>query len=130
MQDLLDGTGVAHVAVWFSPPAAVRALADHLGLTGTVLSDEQRVLYRLLGLGRAPVWRVYSPGTLLHYARAVLRGHRVRRPVEDVRQLGGDAVAVNGVVVRTWRPRSPDDRVEPVVLAALARTCATGSGPG
>jgi hypothetical protein len=123
---LAQGGMVARLAhavgftVGFSPPAALRALADHLDLTGPVLSDENRTLYRLLGFGRAPVWRVYSPATLAHYASAVRRGHRLRRPVEDPRQLGGDALAVDGVVVRRWRPSTPEDRAAPSRLAAAA----------
>jgi hypothetical protein len=30
--------------------------------------------------------------------------------VEDTRQLGADAIMINGVVRRLWRPRSPNDR--------------------
>ncbi|WP_219413694.1 AhpC/TSA family protein [Pseudonocardia nigra] len=126
MQQQLDGA-VPLVTVGFSPPAALDALADHLGLTGTVLSDPDRDLYRLLGLGRAPVWQVYSPGTLLHYARAVARGRRLQKPVEDTRQLGGDALVVDGVVRRIWRPRTPDDRADPRVIAAGARAIGGGA---
>jgi len=38
------------------------------------------VLYRRLGIGRAPLRRVYSPGTLATYATAVARGERPARP--------------------------------------------------
>lgn len=121
MRELLD---VPLVAVGFSPPEALAALADRLGMPGPVLTDPGRVLYRLLGLGRAPLRRVYAPSTLAYYARAALRGRPLPRPVEDTRQMGGDAVAVDGVVVRRWRPRTPDDRVDPARLAAVAaREC-------
>jgi hypothetical protein len=122
VQERLGGA-VPLVVVGFSPPAALARLADQLGLTGTVLSDPHRQLYRRLGLPRAPVWRVYSPGTLARYARAALRGRRLPRPVEDTRQLGGDALLVDGWVERLWRPATPDDRAAPAVIAeaALAR---------
>lgn len=100
------------VLVGFSPPDRLAALARHLGWPGLVLSDPSRRLYAALGLGRAPLWRVYSPRTLLTYARAVVRRERLRPPVEDTRQLGADAVVVDGTVVLLWRPRSPDDRPE------------------
>jgi len=109
------------VTVGFSPPPALAALAAHVRLRGLVLSDERRVLYRLLGLRRAPLWRAYSPATLAYYRRAMRAGWRGRSPVEDTRQLGGDALLVDGVVVRCWRPRTPVDRVRPEVLAAAAR---------
>ncbi len=117
MHALLAGSGVGLVGVGFSPPAGLAPLADHLGWTGPFLSDPGRQVYRARDLPRAPVWRVYSPGTLLRYARAAARGRRLARPVEDTRQLGGDAVVVDGTVVRRWRPRTPDDRVAPEVLA-------------
>jgi hypothetical protein len=119
VQELLDG--VPLVVVGFSPADALAPLVDHLGLTGRLLSDPGRRAYRALGLGRAPVWRVYSPGTLLLYARELLRGHRPPRPVEDTRQMGGDALVVDGTVVRRWRPRSPDDRAAPHLIVSAAR---------
>ena len=120
MHELLVGSAVGLVAVGFSPPSGLAPLADHLGWTGTFLSDQNRRVYRALGLPRAPVWRVYSPGTMLRYARAAARGTRLPRPVEDTRQLGGDAIVVDGTVVRRWRPRTPDDRIAPAVLARTA----------
>lgn len=120
MQKLLTGTGAGLVTVGFSPPEAMSALARHLHLTGLVLSDPGRALYRLLGLGRAPLWRVYDPATLLFYARAALRRRRLTRPVEDTRQLGGDAVAVDTTVVRRWRPATPTDRADPGAVVAVA----------
>lgn len=120
MQRLLDGSGIGMVSVGFSPPEALGPLAEHLELTGPMLSDEQRTVYRMLGLRRAPLWRVYSPGTLAFYRQAKLRGMRLQAPVEDTRQLGGDALVRDGVIVRSWSPRSPDDRVDPERLVAAA----------
>lgn len=119
MQEALAGA-VPQVIVGFSPPEALAPLAGYLRLTGPVLADVDRSVYRLLGLGRAPVWRVYSPSTLLYYARARARGRRMPAPVEDTRQMGGDALVLDGVVVRLWRPRTPDDRADPHRIAAAA----------
>jgi hypothetical protein len=109
------------VVVGFSPGPAMAALADHLALTGTVLTDPERRLYRLLGLRRAPVWRVYSPGTLARYFGFLRQGRRLSRAVEDTRQLGGDALVADGRVVRLWRPSAPHDRADPTRIAAAAR---------
>lgn len=99
------------VLVGFSPAARLAAIARRLRWPGTVLSDPGLALYRRLGIGRAPVWRVWNPGTLAVYRRARRDGWRPARPEgEDLRQLGGDAVVVDGVVRVLWRPRSPDDR--------------------
>ncbi|MGH3570244.1 MAG: hypothetical protein ACRDUW_00155 [Pseudonocardiaceae bacterium] len=48
----------------------------------------------------------------------------MRRPVEDTRQLGEDALVVDGVITRRWKPRTPDGRVAPRYLVAAARDAA------
>jgi hypothetical protein len=42
--------------------------------------------------------------------------------VEDTRQLGADAIMIDGVVRLLWRPRTPDDRptASEVITAARA----------
>jgi hypothetical protein len=109
------------ILIGFSPPDRLAALARHLGWPGRVLADQQRALYRRLGVGRAPLWRVYSPATLATYAAAAARGHRLRRPMEDTRQLGADAIMADGVVRQLWRPRSPNDRPPASQVVAAAR---------
>jgi AhpC/TSA antioxidant enzyme len=106
----LEALHVSVIGVGFSPPAALAALADHLGWPWPFYSDTQRRLYRRLDLPRARARDVYNAGTLARYASALARGTRIQRPVEDTRQLGGDALVNDGVVLRLWRPRSPDDR--------------------
>lgn len=120
MQKELDGV-VELVVVGFSPADALAPLGEYLGLTGPVLSDPERTLYHRLGLRRAPVWRVYSPGTIAGYALRRLRGATLHRPVEDTRQMGGDALVVDGRVERLWRPATPDDRAAPRRIATAAR---------
>jgi hypothetical protein len=105
-----DDPRIGLILVGFSPPERLAALARHLGWPGRVLADQPRALYRRLGVGRAPLWRVYSPATLASYAAAAARGHWPARPVEDTRQLGADAIMTDGVVRLLWRPRTPSDR--------------------
>lgn len=121
MQELLAGSPIPLVTVGFSPAEALGPLADRLGLRGRMLSDPDRDLYRRIGLRRVPIWRIYSPGTLAYYARQVLRGASLPAPVEDTRQLGGDAVCVDGVVTRVWCTRTPTDRPDPVRIVAAAQ---------
>lgn len=123
-----DDDDIGLVAIGFSPVDRLTAIARHLGWRGLVLSDPQRSLYRRLGIGRAPWWRVYSPGTLAIYARAMAGRQKLSRPEEDTRQLGGDAVMVAGRVSTLWRPRSPDDRPAAAEVLASARR-ATGRMP-
>ncbi|MGH3825459.1 MAG: AhpC/TSA family protein [Pseudonocardiaceae bacterium] len=118
VRDLAAGNPIGLIACGFSPPDALAALADHLSWPGLFLADEGRRLYGLLGMRRARLWQVYSPGTLARYAIAAARGHRLPRPVEDIRQMGGDALLHNGVVIHRWLPRTPDDRAHPASLAA------------
>jgi hypothetical protein len=115
-----DNPAVGLVLLGFSPRDRFAALARHLRWPGLVLTDTDRRVYQALGIGRAPLWRVYSPGTMLVYARAGMRGRRPHRPAEDTRQLGGDAVVVNGRVVHLWRPHSPDDRPSAATVLAAA----------
>lgn len=110
MHEQHDNPSVGLIFIGFSPADRLVALARHLRWPGLVLSDPTRVVYATLGFRRARLWRVYSPRTLLTYARAVRGGKRLSRPVEDTRQLGGDAVLLDGTVIRLWRPRTPDDR--------------------
>lgn len=121
MQSLAGPAGVTVVAAGFSPAAELAALAEYLDWKGPFLSDIDRALYTRLGFGRAPLWRIYSPATVVRYARAVLRGGRLPRTTEDTRQLGGDALVQDGIVVRRWLPRTPSDRVAPATLVAAAR---------
>ncbi len=116
MQQLHRNPTVGLLAVGFSPPEGLARLAEHLDWRAPFLADEQRHLYRRLDLPRARLLQAYSLGTLTRYARAITRGRTIRLPVEDTRQLGGDAVIQDGVVRRLWRPSTPDDRIEPRVL--------------
>jgi hypothetical protein len=111
------------IAVGFDPAPVLADVADAVGWRGAFLADVDGRLYRRLGLRRAPWWRVWSPRTLLFYSRAA-RGAEASpgepAPPSDVRQMGGDAVVVDGVAVVCWRPRTPVDRVDPVALCAAA----------
>ena len=118
----LEELGFTLVAVGFSPPEALARLAGHLGWTAPFCSDEERTLYERLRLGRAGVGKLFTSGTRSVYANALKRGAGIERPVEDVRQLGGDALVVEGVARVTFRPSSPDDRPSVDDLVESARS--------
>lgn len=120
MHQAHDDRRVGLVLVGFSPADRLAALSRHLRWPGRVLADPDRLLYHRLQIGRASWWRVYSPATLAIYARAVGRRQPLAKPVEDTRQLGGDAITVGPVVRRLWRPRSPDDRPPAHQILAMA----------
>jgi hypothetical protein len=126
VQERHDDPRVGLLLVGFSPPERLAAIARRLGWQGAVLGDPDRALYARLGIGRAPWWRVYTPATLARYARARRAGHRLPPSTgEDTRQLGGDAIMVDGTVVTVWRPRSPDDRPAAAEVLAAARDAVT-----
>lgn len=114
--------GFEIVAVGFSPPDALIELARHIGWEAPFCSDEERRLYDRLDLGRARLTRVFNVGTLARYGASIRRGQRVDRPVEDIRQLGGDLFVVESRARLLARPASPDDRptVDELLAAAEA----------
>lgn len=109
-QEAFQELGATAVAVGFSPPDALARLSDHLEWPWPFLADPDRRVYARLGLGRARLREVYNAGTLRRYREAAAGGVPVHAPVEDARQLGGDAVVRAGRVVRLFRPAGPDDR--------------------
>jgi hypothetical protein len=121
-KDDLADAGFGVIAVGFSPAEALAPLADHLGWTDPFCSDVDRLLYARLAIGRAPLVKVFNARTLRFYGQAAARGTRIRRPVEDLRQLGGDVLVVDGVARLLALPDSPDDRPPVDRLVDGART--------
>lgn len=118
------------VAVGFSPAEGLARLADELEWPWPFLSDTERLAYQRLGLVRAKLRDVWTPGTKEIYRRAMAAGKQIHAPAEDPLQLGGDAVVRSGKVLALWRPRSPDDRPQmDDLVAALGRT-PPAPGPG
>lgn len=113
VSDHLDQLGdtVVVVITFGQDPTRLAAYRDHLEIEFPVLADTDRALYRLLGAGRGSIRDVWSPGTLAMYAHLMRRGRRLRRPVDDTRQLGADAVVDRaGRLHRLWLPPGPDHR--------------------
>ena len=109
------------VVVSFAAPARLASYRDHLGIPFPLLSDPERTVYRLLGAERGSRRQVWSPGTLRLYGRLVRGGRRLRRPTEDVRQLGADAVVGRTGVLRYLALPLAPDRRPPIddLIAAL-----------
>jgi hypothetical protein len=99
------------VVVSFADPSRLAPHRDHLDVPFTFVADPDRRLYQLLGAERGSRRRVWSPGTLRMYARLIRSGRRLRRPTEDVYQLGADAVVGRDGRLRFLSlPASPDAR--------------------
>ena len=122
VRERLDEFGDAVVAVvTFAPPERLAAYRAHLRVPFAVLADPDRTLYRLLGAERGSRRQVWSVGTLRLYGRLLRDGRRLRRPTEDVRQLGADAVVGRDGRLRYLSLPSSPDRRPPIddLLAAL-----------
>ncbi len=108
------------VVVTFADPARLAAHRDHLGVPFTIVTDPTRALYRLLGAERGTRRQVWSAGTLRRYVHLLRAGRRLRRPTEDVYQLGADAVVGrDGRLRYRSLPSTPDARppVEELIAA-------------
>jgi AhpC/TSA antioxidant enzyme len=113
VRDHLDQLGdtLPVVITFTDDPTRLAAYRAHLDVHFPVVADVDRVLYRLFGAGRGSLRRVWSPGTLMMYARLLRRGRQLHRPMEDTRQLGADAVIDrDGLLHRLWLPPGPDAR--------------------
>lgn len=112
VRDHLDRFGDATIAVvTFASPDRLAAHRQHLGVPFTIVTDQSRELYRLLGAERGTARQVWSMGTLRMYARLLRQGRRLRRPTEDIHQLGADAViGRDGRLRYLSLPSTPDAR--------------------
>lgn len=112
VRDHLDQFGDARIAVvTFTTPERLAAYREHLGLPFDVVADIDRTLYHLLGAERGSNRQVWSAGTVRMYARLLRAGRRLRRPTEDIRQLGADAViGRDGDIRYLSLPSTPDAR--------------------
>ena len=108
----LDQFGDARIAVvTFAAPERLAAYRRHLRLPFDVVADTDRTLYRMLGAERGSSRQVWSAGTIRMYARLIRAGRRLRRPTEDIRQLGADAVIGRSGTLRYLSlPSTPDAR--------------------
>lgn len=106
--------------VSFEPLSRVRGYSSDEGFGWPVLADESGAAYSDYGLERASFLRAwFSPRTVRFYLASALRGKRIRRPVSDTSQLGGDfLVDPAGRIVFAFRSAEPADR--PAVEAILA----------
>ena len=112
VRDHLDQFRDARIAiVTFATPERLAAYRRHLRLPFDVVTDLNRSVYGLLGAERGRGRQVWSSGTIRMYARLIRAGRRLRRPTEDVRQLGADAViGRDGTLRYLSLPSTPDAR--------------------
>ena len=112
VRDHLVRFGDARIAVvTFASVDRVAAYREHLRIPFDVVADPDRTLYALLGATRGTLRQVWSADTLRMYVRLIRSGRRLRRPTEDIHQLGADAVIDrNGILRYLSLPTTPDAR--------------------
>jgi hypothetical protein len=112
VRDHLDQFGDARIAVvTFAAAELLAAYRERLRLPFDVVTDVDRRLYRLLGAERGSNRQVWSLGTIRVYARLIRSGRHLRRPTEDIYQLGADAViGRDGALRYLSLPSTPDAR--------------------
>jgi hypothetical protein len=111
---------VAIAVVSFEADRVARAYLQDTQLPWPVLLDRERSLYRAYGMDRAPLRAIWSPSTLLEYARLLRRGRKMSKPTDDTRQRGGDVLIDPSGIVRTHHVgKGPADR--PSVASLLAQ---------
>jgi len=124
---------VAVVAVFPGPPSAVARLRDRAGLAGALLADPEWTVHAAYGFLAARLRDVWlSRDTIAAYARLLRRGRRLRRPREDTRRLGGDAIVdPDGNLAWIYRSRGSTDRPSAGELArSVDEAAATARGRG
>ncbi len=123
-QSELDSLAIDVLVVTFEIDIVARQYA--LGLPWPVLLDNAREFYRAWGMSRESVWNVWGPASWWGFIRLLLRGRKLRRPTDDVYQMGGDVlIDPEGIVRLHYVSRYPLDRPSiDVLLAAVRRGAA------
>lgn len=80
------------VVVTFEARERAEEYVREVGLGWPLLIDWRRVLYGGYGMGYGQWSAIWGPATWWAYARLIARGGRLRRPTDDVHQLGGDVL--------------------------------------
>lgn len=118
-RDELESLGLGVLLVSFEPLERLRLYTVEDGFGWPVLRDEGRTGYVAYGLERAGFARTWlSPRTVWFYLKAALRGRKIRRPVSDSGQLGGDFLIDPGGRI-AWQFRSADPADRPPVSTIL-----------
>lgn len=109
--ELVAAAGLAVVVVTFADWGTNAGYARIQGWPFPVLSDPERQLYRLLGLGEAHGLGLWRPRVLVRYLGLILRGYRAERSAQDIHQLGGDVIiGADRRLVYLHRSVDPSDR--------------------
>ena len=123
-QSELESLGIAVVVVTFESPVIAENYARATAFPWPILLDRSRELYHAYHMDRGGWWVIFGPSSWWGYLKLLLRGRKLRRPTDDVHQLGGDVlIDPKGTVCLHHVSRTPIDRpsVESLLEAARNR---------
>lgn len=110
-KERIEGLKIQVLAVTFEREDLARLYVEETELVWPMLVDNDRELYAEYGMERGGWWTVFGMHSWAHYIKLLLRGRKLRRPTNDVRQLGGDVlIDPEGIVRFHFVSRSPIDR--------------------
>ncbi len=127
MGDRLDelGANTEVALVTFTAPESLADYLDRNDLPFPVLRDSERDTYRMFGLGRGTIRRIWGWRAGLRYLELFRenRLHGWQRATDDTLQLGGDfVIAPDGTLAWGFWGDGPDDRpdVDELIAAISA----------
>lgn len=107
----LSSWGTNVVVVSFEQQQIAAAYVEETNFPWPVLLDPDRVLYRAYSLERGGAWRVLGIDSWWTYIKLIIRGRRVKRPTDDIYQLGGNVlIGPDGTIRFYHASRNPADR--------------------
>ena len=115
-------TNLAVLVVTFETPERARRYAGDMQLSWPLLVDESRKLAHGYGMGHGRAWDLYGPAATWTYLKLLAQGRRLKKPTDDVTQLGGDVlIDGDGIVRLHYVGRGPSDRPAIETILRLAR---------
>lgn len=84
---------------------------ESTNLIWPLLLDTERKLYRAYEMERGGFWSIFGPASWWGYLKLLFRGRKIKKPTDDVRQLGGDVlIDPEGEVRLHFVSKKPVDR--------------------
>lgn len=91
-RERVESIGLQVAVVTFESEAIAKLYVEETGLAWPLLLDPERELYRAYGMTEGGWWKIFGPASWWTYIKLLFRGRSLRRPTDNVRQLGGDVL--------------------------------------